>query len=114
MTESRTTPRAPAHLQEETRRWWRQVMADYVLESHHIKLLTAAAEAWDRLQQAREAIDREGITIPTGGGGLKAHPAVAIERDSRLAYARLLRELDLDAAPAPSGKRPPSLPGYRR
>jgi P27 family predicted phage terminase small subunit len=90
------------------------VLADYDLEGHHLRLLQSAAETWDRLQQAREMIDRDGLTIQTGDGGLKAHPAVAIERDARLAFARLVRELDLDAG-APSGSpRPPALGSNRR
>jgi P27 family predicted phage terminase small subunit len=71
----------------------------YVLQEHHLRLLQLACEAWDRAQQAREQIDRDGLTIRTADGGIKAHPAVGIERDSRLAVARLVRELDLDTEP---------------
>lgn len=105
-------PPAPAHLAPDTRAWWVQVQEHFELEPHHVRLLTLAAEAWDRTQQARAQIDRDGITVQTGEGGLKAHPAVAIERDSRLAFARLLRELDL--ADAPPAVRPPAIPSNRR
>ena len=64
-------PRAPAHLTPETATWWRSVVTDYELEPHHVRLLTATCEAWDRLQQARETIDRDGLTVRTGDGGLK-------------------------------------------
>jgi hypothetical protein len=37
----------------------------------------------------------DGLTVE-GAHGKKTHPAVNIERDSRLAFARILRELDLD------------------
>lgn len=60
--------------------------------------------------QAREQIAADGITVPDRYGVLKAHPAVAIERDSRLAFARLLRELALDAATPDS--RPPRTADY--
>jgi P27 family predicted phage terminase small subunit len=90
------------------------VLADYELEEHHVRLLHLACETWDRCQQAREAIDRDGLTIATGDGGMKAHPAVAIERDARLAFARLVRELDLDAGAPSSGTRPPALHSNRR
>jgi len=73
-----------------------------------------AAESFDRCQQARELIDRDGLVVVTADGGLKQHPAVSIERDSRLAFARLLRELDLDATAPPERARPPGLHSNRR
>jgi phage terminase small subunit len=96
---------APPHLQPNTRRWFAGVTDEYDLEPHHERLLQAAAEAWDRLQEAREVLRKEG-TYVEGRYGKRAHPAVAVERDSRLAFARLLRELDLDGEPAPIPDRP--------
>jgi P27 family predicted phage terminase small subunit len=104
------TPPAPAHLKECTRRWYRSVVRDYSLEPHHLKLLQAAAECWDRLCQAREQLAKDGLVVTGSEGSLKAHPCVAIERDTRLGFARLIRELDLDVDP-PGGTRtaPPAL-----
>ena len=107
-------PKPPAHLRPPTAKWWKSVHEDYQLEAHHVRLLTLAGEAFDRCTQAREAVDADGITVKTGDGGLKAHPCVAIERDSRLAFARLLRELDLDVEPPGGDRRPPSLRSNRR
>lgn len=103
----------PEHLTHASRAWWSEVMGEYALESHHLRLLTLAAEAYDRAAQARELIDKEGLVVRTRDGGRKAHPAVAIERDARLAFARLVRELDLDAEPAPPTVRPPALRSNR-
>src|SRR5690606_12109438 len=94
MTKARVV--APSHLRPATADWWRSVHKDYVLEQHHVRLLTLAAEAWDRCAEAREAVAKDGLTVSTKDGGLKAHPAIGIERDCRLAFARLIRELDLD------------------
>ena len=104
--------KAPDHLAPPTAAWWLSVHEDYELEPHHVRLLTLACEAWDRCGQAREAIDRDGITVPAGDS-LKSHPAIAIERDARLAFARLVRELDLDVQ-APFERRPPGLRSNRR
>lgn len=93
-------PKPPSHLRPATKRWWSETVRDYDLEAHHLKLLQAAAEAWDRLGEARVLLRREGIVVE-GRFGAKAHPAVAIERDARTAFARLIRELDLDGEPAP-------------
>jgi P27 family predicted phage terminase small subunit len=108
-------PPAPAHLSEAMQTWWRQVMADYALEAHHLRLLEAAADAWDRMTQARDVLREEGLTV-LGANGVKKHPAADVERDSRLAFARLLRELDLDAEPPPERPqwRPPPLRSNRR
>src|SRR5262245_15605380 len=104
--------RAPPHLAAETRKWFTSVAATYDLEPHHLRLLQLAGEAWDRCQQAREAIAKEGLTVPSG---TRADPAISIDRDSRLAFARLIRELDRDAEP-PSAWRagPPALHSNRR
>jgi hypothetical protein len=67
--------------------------------------LQAAAEAWDRLQEARARLAKDG-TYVEGRYGLRAHPAVAVEKDSKTLFARLLRELDLDGEPGPD-PRPP-------
>jgi hypothetical protein len=45
-----------------------------------------------------------------GRRGVKPHPAIAIEQDSRLGFARLIRELDLDTEPPVSNRvGPPAL-----
>jgi phage terminase small subunit len=107
-------PQAPRYLQPPTRRWWRRVIEAWQLEEHHIRLLTLASEAWDRCQQAREVLAVQGLTFEDVKLNRPcARPEVAIERDSRLAFARLLRELDLDIEP-PASKRPPALRSNRR
>jgi phage terminase small subunit len=84
------------------------VTSTFELEEHHLRLLTLAAEAWDRGQQAREAIVEKGLTFDDRFGVPHARPEVAIERDSRTAFARLLRELALDIS-APDESRPPGI-----
>lgn len=99
-------PVAPTHLRRPTAAWWVSVMRDYELEEHHERLLTFAAQAWDRAEEARELLEAEGITYTDRFGAPRAHPANAVERDNRLSFARLMRELDLEGDPLPS-PRPP-------
>ncbi len=108
-TRNPALPKPPAHLKPQTRRWWSSVIADFALEAHHVRVLTLAGEAWDRTQEARERLAADGTYLADRFGQLRAHPAVAVERDSRLAFARLLRELDLDVEPPRSPGRPPAL-----
>jgi phage terminase small subunit len=70
-----------------------------------------AAESWDRCQQARQAIQKHGLTFDDRFGTPKARPEVAIERDSRLAFARLLRELALDVSEPADEVGPPRITG---
>jgi phage terminase small subunit len=88
------------------------VVGEYELEPHHVRLLTLAAESWDRCQQAREAIAEHGLTHDDRFGQPHARPEVGIERDSRIAFARLLRELALDIeGPSEESARPPRIVG---
>ena len=94
-------------LKPATREWFDMVCHEWELDAHHVRLLILACQAWERTQEAKAVIDAEGLTVPVAGG-VKTHPAVAIERDSRLAFARLVRELNLDAD-GPDESRPPAL-----
>jgi phage terminase small subunit len=104
----------PAHLQPATRDWFTQVVADYDLESHHLKLLTLAGESWDRGCQAREALAKHGLTFTDRWGAPRGRPEIGVERDSRIAFARLCRELDLDEDTGPITPRPPAIHSNRR
>jgi phage terminase small subunit len=102
--------KVPAHLKKPTAEWFERVIADYELEAHHIRLLTLAAEAWDRCVEARLAIAQHGMTYQDRFGTPRVRPEVAIERDSRIAFARLLRELALDVD-EPGTNPPPTIAG---
>jgi P27 family predicted phage terminase small subunit len=102
----------PKHLRAASSQWWKEVVGEFDLDSHHIRLLTKACEAFDRSEQAREAILKYGLTFEDRFGAPRARPECAIERDSRLAFARLVREIGLDVSP-PSESRPNSLPANR-
>lgn len=98
----------PKHLSLAMRKWWESVNQSYLLEDHHRLLLTKACEAFDRAEGAREAIAKVGTTFDDRFGQPCARPEISIERDSRLAFARLVRELNLEEPP-PEAPRPPSL-----
>jgi hypothetical protein len=93
------------HLRPETAEWIAGVGRAYMFVPHHSRLLVLAGEAWDRCLEAREQLAKDGTYMKDRFGQLRAHPAVAVERDSRLAFARLVRELDLDGEPLPAPRR---------
>ena len=104
---SRRPPRPPKHLRPATRRWFSWVLDNFEMEEHHVKILTAASESWDRMQQAREAIGKFGIVFTDRFGAPKPRPEVAIERDAKIVFSRMIRELRLDLEGPES--RPPGL-----
>ncbi|RWC41967.1 MAG: hypothetical protein EOS28_18420 [Mesorhizobium sp.] len=100
-------PAAPSHLSAASRKWWDEIVREYDLQSHHLRLLQACAESWERMQAARAAIAKHGLVYVDAQGCPKARPEIAIERDSKIGFARLIRELDLDfEAPAESPRSP--------
>jgi phage terminase small subunit len=102
-------PAPPKHLSEEAKEWWTQVLSEFRLEDHHVKLLRLAAECWDRAQQARVALAKHGTTFIDRFAQPHPRPEVGIERDSRIAFARLIRELGFDVSNPES--RPPRRDG---
>jgi P27 family predicted phage terminase small subunit len=107
-------PPPPAHLSASTKKWWKSVVAEFLLEEHHRHLLKLACEALDRAEGARETLATLGTTYTDRFGAPRARPEVAIERDARISFARLVRELDLDTEVPSSGHRPPPLRSNRR
>ena len=99
-------PRAPSHLSAAAKRLWRDILADYALEAHHLATLQKALEAHDRCESARMGLQRDGLTVE-GRYGPRPHPLVSVERDSRDAFLRGLRQLhlDLEGPPPPSARR---------
>jgi phage terminase small subunit len=103
-------PVPPKHLSKPTQDFWKRTVDEFDLEEHHLRLLTLACESWDRGAMARQAIAKLGLTFNDRFGQPHARPEVAIERDSRIAFARLMRELSLDVV-EPEDSRPPVVVG---
>ncbi len=97
MVETKRDLAPPVHLSAERAELWQRVVEEFDLEALDFELFRLALEAVDRAEEARQAIESDGAFIP-GRYGLRAHPAVAVERDSRLAAACLLRDLGLAKA----------------
>ncbi len=95
--------KAPAHLTEATQKWFEAVVDGYDLEQHHVRLLTLAGEAWDRSQQAREALAEHGLTFVDRFGrrtlGPKWQSNATVASPSRGWFASL--DLDVDPPDPP-------------
>jgi phage terminase small subunit len=93
--------------------WWRSLTRRYRFGPQHLRVLACAAEAWDRKEEARVMLANDGLTTTNREGDLRPHPAIAIERDSRLAFVRAVRELAVDDDLPAADTRPPRLKGYK-
>jgi P27 family predicted phage terminase small subunit len=102
------TVKAPPHLSRRGRALFRALHTEFEIDdSAGLELLRRLCEASDVADAARTTVAAEGVTIKNRFGEVKAHPAVAIERDARAAVARLARELHItDPSDDP---RPPRL-----
>ena len=103
--------RPPAHFSARTKAWWSKILSDYFLQDHHLALLRLACENLDRAEAAREEIEKNGMIFVDRFGAPKPHPAVGIARDAAVTFARLVRELSLDADDVPEAPRPTPIAG---
>ena len=99
-------PTPPDHLSADTRKFWSEVVEGFALESHHVRLLLASCEAWDRAETARRTVKREGMFYSDRFGSPRVHPGVDTERKSRDQFRLLLRELGLDVEPSNESRMP--------
>ena len=97
----------PRELKARGRKFWRQVTNDYdLVEYHHFELLKQACFCLDRVDLARKTIEREGPFILDRFNQCREHPGLKLEKDNRILFARLVRELGLDIVTTES--RPPA------
>ncbi len=59
-------------------------------------ILTLAGEAWDRSAQARRVLERDGLVFLDRFGQPRPRPEVMIEKEAKVLFAKLLKELRID------------------
>jgi P27 family predicted phage terminase small subunit len=92
--------KAPAHLSKEAKIMWNDLIDEYGIDDcAGLRILRVTLEAFDRAQESREAIDKDGMTFIDKAGQIKPHPLLPIERDSRAAFLAGLKALHLDLEP---------------
>ena len=96
------------HLKPETAAWAESIEQDYCLQEHHLRLLQLAAECWDQITDCLKVLAAKGPVYEDRFGQPKSRPEIAILRDGRTAFARLLRELNLDDGDS-EAPRPPTI-----
>lgn len=90
----------PKQLKTAGKALYRALVREYsITDGGGLALLTAGCEALDRQNQARERIEADGPYLADRFGQLRAHAAVAVERDARGQLLQALKQLCLDVGP---------------
>jgi P27 family predicted phage terminase small subunit len=99
MALSRSHP-PPKGLSRAARSWWRRLVAEYqISDAAGELLLEQSLRCFDRAEQARQVLDRDGVTTTDSRGRPKTHPATSVERDCRAGMLAALKALNLDLEP---------------
>ena len=89
-------PPTPGGLGEAGGALWAAVVRDYAVADWQLPVLEAAAREADQAAEAEAAAQADGPFILDRYRSPKPHPGIAVARSSRLAVARLLRQLNLE------------------
>lgn len=96
----KTNIKIPAGLSPAARVWWGKITDEYgITDAAGLLLLQNAMEAFDRMNQASDLIKKYGTLTFDRFKQLRANPACTIERDSRAAMLKALKDLNLDLEP---------------
>lgn len=90
----------PKHLNRAAKKLWRELQAEYgIADAGGLALLQTACECWAEMEQAREILDREGMTIESDTTGFKRlNPAAKALKEARASFFRAISMLNLDVA----------------
>jgi hypothetical protein len=90
----------PRHLSRRMKAFWKLIFATRKLEPHEEAIFLNACLSFDRAEAARKVLQKEGLTYTDRFGQPRPRPEIAIERDSRLLFAKLVKQLNLGPAGA--------------
>jgi len=93
-------PHPPTGLSPASRALWGQIHTNWKMDDAGRVLLSVALEARDRSADARAIVRKEGLTL-----GARAHPLLAVIRDSENVALKAWRQLGLETT-GPMGRPP--------
>jgi len=88
-------------------------MATYELDAAETELLTEVCRALDEAEGLHAVVAAEGCTVAGSRGQVRAHPALAELRATRLVLGRLLGQLELPGEDGTSLPSPVQVRGRR-
>ena len=112
MTEQRK-PVRPVDLRAAGRRLWASVVDDFDLGPDEVGALREACRTVDELDDLRQALKDQPMTVPGSTGQPVAHPLLAEVRRHRETLAKLLAALSLPAGDEDQGQTPAQRRAHR-
>ena len=111
MVKKPSIPRPPAHLSREAKALWRRLLMEWKIdEPGSVAILVSGLESYDRCQEARRILARDGLTIIDKFDQIKPHPLLACVRDAEASFRAALRQLGVDKSPDDTPPRRPGRP----
>lgn len=83
----------PQYVSKPGRAWLKKVSALFNFGKAEEDLLLIAATCLDRLDEIRQAVEKDGLTVLDRFDQSKAHPLLSVERDNRLTFSRICNQL---------------------
>ena len=96
-------PSAPKGLSKASKELWGDIVSEWILDSSQLATLRVGLESLDRLQVAKDVLDREGCMYEHNGM-MKLHPAVVLEKQSRAGFYQAIKILGLNLNPPEEAK----------
>ena len=91
----KTETAPPPHLSKKMKDFWTGVFERKNLQPHQVLILIKACEAHDRAEQARRILKKEGLVYLDRFKQPRSRPEIAVERDSKALFAKLLSQVGL-------------------
>jgi len=90
-------PKAPKHLSKEAQRLWGEIIEECDgLDDSQLWLLRGWCEVFDRKEEIRQAINREGVSVVDRWGQTKPNPLLAEEKGCHASMRAYFKHLNLD------------------
>jgi phage terminase small subunit len=94
-SEGQAPSNPPRHLSRRMKAFWKLIFATRKLEPHEEVIFLNACLSFDRAEAARKLLQENGLTYTDRFGQPRARPEISIERDNRLLFAKLIKQLNL-------------------
>ncbi|MDZ7699500.1 MAG: P27 family phage terminase small subunit [Deltaproteobacteria bacterium] len=69
-----------------------------------LEILEQAIQSYIRMEQAREIVDKDGLTYTNRFNEIREHPSLNTERKARSQFLQALKQLSLDIVPILKGR----------